>query len=71
MKLTNKSKYLINLFDKNKMIKKEKLTNETQNILNDFYLTLVQAFKFVQKINPQVEKLFVTAFKDLYVSQAK
>ena len=51
MKLTNKSKYLINLFDKNKMIKKEKLTNETQNILNDFYLTLVQAFKFVQKIN--------------------
>ena len=51
MKLTNKSKYLINLFDKNKIIKKENLTNETENILHDFYLTLIKAFKFVQKIN--------------------
>jgi len=54
MKITSKSKQLIDLFIKNDIIKNEGLTNDTKDILKEFYTLLTNAFDFVKNINKDV-----------------
>lgn len=54
MKLTSKSKQLIELFIKNGIFINEGLTNNTKDILKEFYTLLTNAFDFVKTIHKDV-----------------
>ena len=54
MKITNKSKQLIDFFKNNGILKNESLTNNTKDILKQFYNLLTDAFDFVKTINKSV-----------------
>jgi hypothetical protein len=67
MKITSKSNHLIDLFTKNGIIKQKALTNETKEILKEFYTMLTDAFDFVKTVNKDVSLKIekIDSFRDI------